>query len=66
VSGSLYQYVFDQLQIWRGDWAQVSAGSGISLRTIEKIGYGTATNPRVKTVEPLAAFFRSNPRRKAA
>lgn len=66
MTDSLFDYVFQQLQRWRGNWDQVAAGSGVSLRTIEKIGYGTATNPRVRTVEPLAKFFRSNPRRKAA
>ena len=55
---SMLQFVLVQLGATRGQWDKVAAGSGVSERTIEKIGYGTVTNPRVKTVEQLARYFK--------
>lgn len=55
---SIFQYVLMKLEAWKGRWREVSEGSGVSLRTLEKIARGETEDPGVKTVEKLANFFR--------
>lgn len=40
------------------DLHQVSKKSGIPFGTLFKLKYGTTKNPRIKTVQPLADYFR--------
>lgn len=54
----LYSAVLAQLDKTRGDWPSVSRGSGVPLPTVRKIGQRVATNPRICTIEQLAAFFK--------
>ncbi len=61
MSESVYQYVLDELQAWKGRWRLVSEQTGISKRTIEKIATGESQNPGVRTIEDLATFFRKHP-----
>lgn len=64
---SILQFVVQKLEENRGHWREISAKSGVSVRTIEKIGHGETANPRVQTVEQLAKFFReANPRTQTA
>lgn len=58
---SIHDYVFSQLNAIRGQWQRVSDDTGISKRTIEKIGYGKSKNPRIKTIGPLYRYFRDRP-----
>lgn len=54
----LYSAVLAQLDKTRGDWPAVARGSGVPLPTVRKIGQRVATNPRICTIEQLAAFFK--------
>lgn len=47
----------NELASWRGRWPSVAAGSGVSLRTIEKIARREIKDPGVSHIEKLAAFF---------
>ena len=55
---SIYQYVLNQLQLAKGNWAAVADGTGLSKRTIEKIARREIHDPGVSSVETLAAYFR--------
>lgn len=55
---SIYAYVLDQLQQAKGQWSLVSEGTGIPLRSIEKIAREEWENPGVKSIETLANYFR--------
>lgn len=55
---SLYGYVMRQLAAAKGSWPKVANGSGVSLRTIEKIARREIADPGVSHVEKLAVYFR--------
>lgn len=54
---SLHSYVLEKLQEWKGRWSDVAAGSGVSVRTIEKIARQEIKDPGVSHIEKLAGFF---------
>jgi transcriptional regulator with XRE-family HTH domain len=62
MSDSIHQYVLDQLRDSRPYWESVAKGSGVSIRTIEKIASREIQFPRVDKVEKLARFFRKQER----
>lgn len=55
---SLHEYVIAQLESVKGTWPTVAAQTGISVRTIEKIGRRIVKNPGVSYIERLATYFR--------
>jgi len=56
----IHDYVLRELQAWKGKWPAVADGSGVSLRTIEKIARREIGDPGVSHIEKLAAFFAGN------
>jgi transcriptional regulator with XRE-family HTH domain len=54
----MYQFVMSRLQQTKGSWPTVANGSGVSLRTIEKIARGEIQDPGVSHIEKLAGYFR--------
>lgn len=61
---SIHEYVLEQLQRNRAEWPAVAEGSGVSIRTIEKIASREIEFPRVDKVERLAKYFRQNRKRR--
>lgn len=59
---SMYAFVINRLQGARGRWREVADGSGVPLRTLEKIARKEIGNPGVSHIEKLAAYFRSTSR----
>lgn len=57
---SIHEYVLIKLQEYKGRWSEVSEGTGMSKRTIEKIARREVEDPRVSNVETLARYFREN------
>lgn len=55
----MYGYVMECLQEAKGNWPTVADGSGVPLRTLEKIARREIQDPGVSTVEKLAAYFRA-------
>lgn len=62
VTESIYQFVMDQLQEHKGRWPQVSEGSGVPKRTLEKIARREIVDPGVSHIEALAKYFRGEAR----
>lgn len=60
---SLYEFVMDRLQAEKGGWPTVAEGSGVSLRTIEKIARKEIADPGVSHIEKLAGYFREQSKR---
>ena len=58
MSESIHQYVLEQLQLSKGQWAQVAEATEISKRTIEKIASGESKSPGVRSIEKLSSYFR--------
>lgn len=58
MSDSIYEFVLHQLQASKGSWRAVADGSGVSLRTLEKIARKEIANPGVIHIEKLASYFR--------
>jgi hypothetical protein len=58
MSESIHEYVVEQLQQSKGQWPVVARKSRVPKRTLEKIATRETADPRVKTVEKLAAYFR--------
>jgi hypothetical protein len=56
---SLHEYVIESLEASKGSWPAIAESTGISYRTIEKIGRRIVVNPGVSYVERLAHYFRS-------
>lgn len=54
-------WVIEQLQFYRYRYQLVAEGSGVPKRTLEKIARGEVVDPRVSTVEKLAAWLRKHP-----
>lgn len=50
----------NRLQGAKGRWREVANGSGVSLRTLEKIARKEIEDPGVSHIEKLAAYFRSS------
>lgn len=65
MTDSIYQYVLDNLQAFKGEWPSVAAATGISRRTIEKIARQEVKDPGVSYIETLAVYFRKQPKRSA-
>lgn len=63
MSESIHQYVLDELARAKPNWDTVAKGSGVSVRTIEKIASREIEFPRVDKVEKLATYFRKQKRR---
>lgn len=55
---SMYELVLERLQEQKGSWPAIADGSGVSLRTIEKIARREIKDPGVSHIEKLASFFR--------
>lgn len=53
----MHAYVLAELQAWKGRWSAVADGSGVSLRTVEKIARKEIKDPGVSHIEKLAGFF---------
>lgn len=56
-------FIVQELKSRRSEWDRIASESGVSRRTFEKIAHGNTLNPRLATVERLAAYLR---RRNAA
>lgn len=56
---SIYEYVMERLQASKGTWPDVAAGSGVPLRTLEKIARREIQDPGVSQIEKLAGYFES-------
>jgi hypothetical protein len=54
---SMHEFVIAQLQAHKGRWGEVSEGSGVPKRSIEKIARREWSDPGVKNVEKLAKYF---------
>ncbi len=59
---SIYAFVMSRLQSTKGRWREVANGSGVSLRTLEKIARKEIDDPGVSHIEKLAAYFRDDNR----
>ena len=59
MNGSVHAYVLRKLQEYKGRWPAVAEGSGVPLRTIEKIAREEIADPGVIRVEKLARYFRT-------
>lgn len=62
---SIYAFVLTQLEASKGRWPVVAEGSGVSIRTLEKIARKEIADPGVSHVEKLARYFKKQ-RPKAA
>jgi transcriptional regulator with XRE-family HTH domain len=60
---SLHEYVLKNLERSKADWEAVANGSGVSVRTIEKIASREIEFPRIDKVERLANYFREQRKR---
>jgi len=58
----MYAFVMTRLQGAKGRWREVANGSGVSIRTLEKIARKEIEDPGVSHIEKLAAYFRSDNR----
>jgi hypothetical protein len=63
---SILAYVLGQLGAWKGRWRTVAKGSKVSYRTLEKIARGESKNPKILTLEKLAAYFRKQKQKEDA
>lgn len=63
---SLYEFVIGRLEDAKGGWPAVADGSGVSLRTIEKIARKEIKDPGVSHIEKLAGYFRQQAKPKRA
>lgn len=57
---SLYEFVMAHLKRTKGGWPEVAEGSGVSVRTVEKIARGEIKDPGVSHIEKLAGYFRQS------
>lgn len=63
---SMYEFVMDRLEETKGHWPTVAEGSGVSVRTVEKIARGEIKDPGVSHIEKLAGYFRGQPKSRRA
>jgi hypothetical protein len=54
---SIFERVLTKLDEYKGRWDEVAEGSGVPLRTLEKIGRRETTNPGIAHVDRLFAYF---------
>ncbi len=59
---NIYDFVLSHLEKSKGRWSEVSRGSGVSKRTIEKIARKEIQDPGVSHVQKLADYFRKQGR----
>lgn len=52
------EYIISKLQASKGRWPAVAEGSGVSIRTFEKIARRVTKDPRSGTVDKLTRYFR--------
>lgn len=65
--GSELSYVRDQLgRHTHSEWKVISDRSGVSFRTVKRIGYRETKYPRSDAVGKLALYFRTREKRRAA
>lgn len=57
----MYAFVMAHLERAKGGWPAVADGSGVSLRTIEKIARKEIKDPGVSHIEKLAGYFHGKP-----
>jgi hypothetical protein len=62
---SIYAFVLTRLAASKGHWRSVAEGSGVSLRTLEKIARKEIADPGVSNVEKLASYFKKQPKKVA-
>lgn len=63
---SVYAYVMSQFERTALSYQEISDGSGVNKRTIEKIARREIEDPGVSHIEKLERFFRGTGERKAA
>lgn len=54
---SIFERVLNKLDETKKRWDEVAAGSGVPLRTLEKIGRRVTTNPGIEHIDRLYAYF---------
>lgn len=62
----LHDFVLQRLEAVKGTWPLVAEGSGVPLRTIEKIARKETEDPRVSNIQKLADYFLLEDARAAA
>jgi hypothetical protein len=58
MADSIYEFVLQRLEKAKRRWPEVAEGSGVPLRSLEKIARQEWTNPGIQSIEKLAAYFR--------
>lgn len=58
----LLELVQSELRSRRGTWPQIATDTGIPYFTLSKIASGAISDPGIRKIEILAAYFRNNPR----
>jgi hypothetical protein len=61
MESTMLEYVLVQLWARKGHWTEVAEGSGVPLRTLEKIARKESPDPRVSSVQALYDWFRKQP-----
>lgn len=54
----MHEYVLEKLAAAKGTWPKVAEGSGVPLRTLEKVARREHRSPRYETIEKLFAYLR--------
>lgn len=62
---NIHTYVLDQLELTKGTWPEVADGSGVPLRTVEKIARQEILNPGVHNIQILFDYFQARGKRDA-
>lgn len=60
---SIHEYVVSELQATKGSWPEVAEGSGVSLRTLEKVARREYKTHRFNTLEALYLYFQRRDRK---
>lgn len=58
MADSIYEFVLQRLESAKRRWPEVAEGSGVPLRSLEKIARKEWANPGIHNIEKLAAYFR--------
>lgn len=58
MTSSMCEFVVERLAASRGKWPEIVRSTGVPIQTISRIALRQTTNPRINTVERLAAYFR--------
>jgi predicted transcriptional regulator len=59
---TLLDYVLEQLDMHKGEWRQIAEESEVPYDTLTKVAQRKNENPRVRTVQKLADYFRARER----